>query len=130
MRRTVIALAAAVLTAGCSGSAGGTADGSDSAAGGEAVDVTAELQEFSAGKPWSGLVSTATRTGTDRLEVATVLLASGAGEGSPEAAQAIAVCDGALAWLEEDGAEEPTVSVTADEGSALAESSADGCTEV
>ncbi len=143
MRRSVIATiaAAAALTAGCSSStaenvqAAPAASDALAAAQADDVDVTADLTAAGAGQPWAALITAATRTEPGRVEVETTIIdPRGGTTGSPEAQQARAVCEGALAWLQTRGAAEPKVSVMESNGTSFVlyghPSYPGGCTEV
>jgi hypothetical protein len=145
-RITTLALAAATLMlAGCS-----SGDGEDDTAGSAApppasatiadprandIDLTQDLLTAAAGQPWVGVITEATQTEPGRVEVVTSIVdPRGGTSGTPEAQQAIAVCNGTVAWLQGQGVAEPRVSVMESNGTSYVlyghPSYPGGCTEV
>ncbi|MGY1729015.1 hypothetical protein ACI79J_18800 [Geodermatophilus sp. SYSU D01062] len=117
-----------VLLTGADGDAGssaatGSAPAVPSATGGEVPpvsgggDATEELRAAAGAAVWGAAVVSAEQTAPGRVEVRTSIAAAG-----PEVQQALAVCEGAVAWLQAQGATDPSVDVLAADGTGLARS--------
>lgn len=124
MRKALILLTAAAALTACGAqtdaseqtTAGQTSAGAaDPAA--DDVDVTADVKTSAQGAGWADLVTSATKTEADRAEVSTSITDPRGDAGSPEAQQAIQVCEGTVAWLSAAGAATPKVSVLEADGS-------------
>jgi ethanolamine ammonia-lyase small subunit len=121
---------AAVLTAGCS--SGSAVE--DPPASADDVDVTEDLQAAAGGESWAQLITEATRSEADRLEVRTTVVDPRAA-GSPDTGRpAIDICSAAVQWLQAQGAGHPDVTVMEADGSTDVvfghPSYPGGCTEV
>jgi len=124
MHRRLITIAAAAVTAaalaGCSSGNDDTASSTTSSASQSTsapVDVTAQLQSAGAGQPWAAAITSAKQTEADRVEVATSIVDPRGASGSPEAQQALAICQAAVDLLTGQGAAQPHVSVAESDGS-------------
>lgn len=129
MRNTIAlaTLATTALLTGCSGdetsedtrTAGEVAASAyaESPEAADDVDLTADL---TVGQPWADAVTSAIQTDPNRVEVDTTIVDPRGENGSPEAQQAIAICQGTVAWLQEQGAVEPHVRVMEADGTTFA----------
>ncbi len=94
------------------------------------VDVTADL---TTGQAWATLISEATITEPGRLEVTTTIVdPRGGTSGTPEAQQAVQVCQAALAFMQQRNEADPYVKVNEANGTtfALRERGAADCAEI
>ncbi|MGY1609609.1 hypothetical protein [Geodermatophilus sp. SYSU D00700] len=85
----------------------------------EVGDVTEELRTAAGGAVWGAAIVSAERTEPGRVAVRTSLVDPGSGAGSPEAQQAVAVCEGTVAWLQGHGIADPYVDVQDAGGTSL-----------
>ncbi len=103
MRRIgVVLLGSSLLLAGCGGgdeAAAPEASTTAAATTAAGVDRTAELQAAGAGQSWDGVVTSAQETEPGRMVVSTTIVDPRGDDGSPEAQQALGVCQAALALL-------------------------------
>lgn len=136
MRRTVLTATALLALTGCSSTdapapAATTSAPAPTAA---ATDYTAQLQAAGAGTEWDGTVTAATGTEPDRIEVTTTIVDPRTDPGSPEAQQALAVCEAALQLLTDTGVTPAGARVSEADGSSFVVFGGpgypDGCTEV
>lgn len=79
-------------------------------------DQTKALRSLANGATWADSLTTATLTEPGRLEVATTLVDPRGDAGSPEAQEAIAICEASVSLLEDLGVSNPFVSVVEDDG--------------
>ncbi|SFT60839.1 hypothetical protein SAMN05660657_01833 [Geodermatophilus amargosae] len=143
--RTALTLAVpaalALTLAGCGGDDTGTAAAPSSAISSSATSAVPDLSandvdvltDLTAGQTWAALVSEATITEPGRLEVTTAIVdPRGGSTGTLEAQQALQVCQGALAYMQQQGQSDPYVKVNESNGTtfALRERGAAGCAEV
>ncbi|MGY1695054.1 hypothetical protein ACI780_09070 [Geodermatophilus sp. SYSU D00814] len=106
---------ATASSAGGSPSIAPTPSGGEAPPGAQVGDVTEELRTAAGGAVWGAAVVSAERTEPDRVEIRTAIT----DPGSPEAQQAIAVCEGAVGWLEGQGVTDPYVDVQGADGTGL-----------
>lgn len=145
-RLVLVSAAVALAAAGCSSDDGDGTQGSGTPtpplassaledAQADDVDVTQDLLAAVDGQPWSEVVTKATQTEPGRVEVLTTIVdPRGGTSGTPEAQQAIQICNGTVAWLQSQGVSEPKVSVMESDGTSYVlyghPSYPGGCTEV
>lgn len=93
-----------------------TADPSAAPDAGAGNDQTKALRSLANGAAWADSLTAATITEPGRLEVATTLVDPRGDDGSPEAQEAIAICEAAVSLLEDQDVSDPYVSVLEDDG--------------
>lgn len=108
--QTVTATATETVTATATVTAEPTVEASTALA--RDGDVTQALLAANPGQPWLTKVGTATRSSPDLVEVETTIRdPRGGTDGSPEAKEAVAICNAVAALLKSDGVGSPNVRV-------------------